>query len=158
MTKINIYGVYHNGKLIFKGGRREIAKEFGLRLSSTTTYCTGKVKIKGIYDVKLIGTEYRQIEYESRDQTKRVAKRPKVESVSYDYATNPFEFLVVHLKTYGNTIVSSDPSAYVNDLAKEGFNVKITPRVEHTLVKRLTTRGRKPKQKVNYLVEVVNAG
>lgn len=151
MVKVKIYGIYDGDNLVFSGSRSEIAKEFGLKLSSMSSYTTGRIRLNGKYDVNYLDEEYREIEYGPRNY-KKYEPKPETEP---NYKDNPLECLILHLKMYGNTLINFDPTKYTDDLKNAGFNVKITERQEHIERSKLTRRGRRRKPKMYYYVEAV---
>lgn len=127
-------------------------QEFNLDKSSINKYAKSQTKVRGTWIIKLIGEEYRQLEYNWRDIPKKEIK-PAEKSV--DYKSDPLKCLLWHMKVYGNTLVSFDPTQYMDDLKAAGYNCRIEVRPEYTEKKRTTTRGRKPKMKLNYFVEAI---
>ena len=153
MVKVKIYGVYDGNEMVFKGTRKEISREFGLNLNAMCSYTTGRCRLKGLYSVEEIGEEYRSIEHTGRNYHLQQGK--KAEEKQMDYRTDPLRCLEWHLKTYGNTLIPFDPTSYLEDLKSKGINARVTLKPETIERKRVTRRGRKPKQTYNYLVEVV---
>jgi hypothetical protein len=72
------------------------------------------------------------------------------------YETNPYETLKQHLKAYGNAYCPIDPVPFFPWLLDEGLDCKCHEYQEFT-TSNVSKRGRKPKPKYYYIVEVVNA-
>lgn len=91
-----------------------------------------------------------------RTNRREEVRKAKESDPSPTYETNPYECLKMHLKMYGNTVVSFDPVPYFPWLLDEGINCKCHE-YQDVDFKDVSRRGRKPKPKYHYLVEVVNA-
>jgi hypothetical protein len=151
MKEVAIYGVFDAGKQIFSGTRQEIADNFRVKKSSMNVYISGRCLLKGTYEVIRTGSEMRYVEYHP---VLRAFKRKKSDSEDeLDYKKKPYETLLWHMRVYGNTSTPFDPSVYLDDLSKEGFNCKITPVQEHIERSKITHRKQKPK--TYYYVEVI---
>ena len=147
--QVSIFGVFEDGEEIFRGGRREVAERFGIAMKSVYSYAYNDRLLYGRYRVKVVGKEDKSV------RRKKIIKVEKVKEPEKDYSNDRLNTLAWHLKTFGNTSVSFDPVKYLPDLYEMGFDCRVKETVDHTDVKRVTGRGRKPKVKYNYLVEVV---
>jgi len=154
MRKIKIFGVYDGDQLVFEGDKRKIAEKFKLKDSSMNTYASNKAKIRGIYELKMIREEESEIKYKKRIY-KNGRKKPEPEK-EYSLEKDPVECIVWLLKCYGNAYVTShDPREYLDEIKKAGFDCRVKEIPECVNKRLTTTRGRKPKQRCSYLVEVI---
>ena len=151
MREISIFTVYENGEEVFIGNREEVAEKFQISKRSVYSYAYNDRKLYGKYRIKTTGKQEaivkRKEHYRPRNQ-----KPPEPEK---DYSNDKFNTLVWHLKTFGNTSVSFDPVRYLPDLYDLGLDCRVKEIPSYVEEKRVTKRGRKPKVKYNYLVEVV---
>lgn len=153
--QISIYGVFDGDELIFKGTRKEISQKFDVKCVSMSSYTSQGVKLKGLYTVRKVGYEERELEYNLRNRTiKRVIEPTK----ELSYRDNPFECLVWHLRAYGNTSVSSfNPTQYVDDLKKLGIRVLIKEMPNEYVDDSLQTTRNRHRKGVHWYVEVADA-
>lgn len=113
VTRENIYELYDDGKLIFKGNRESCAKQIGCQPQSLIHKYTHKgEKMLGRFTLKLVGQEKKVYE---------LKRKNKVESVITKRQTT-LEYLIKHLSKYGNTILNTNPEKYLKQLKKEGYD------------------------------------
>lgn len=147
----NIYGLYDaDGKMVFKGNRNDIMTHYGIAKSSIYTYLRDKTKINGKYRVEVIGQDYFETNQDKEEEQTRKKEKPW----SLD---TPYAYLEHHLKYYGNTVCTFDPYPYLDDLKKVGLKCRVKEREEEPDDISTHKRGRKPKPKYYYILEVVNA-
>lgn len=146
--QVSVFGVFEDGEEIFRGGRREVAERFGIAMKSVYSYAYNDCLLYGKYRVKVVGKEDKSV------RRKKIVKVEKVKEPEKDYSNDKFNTLVWHLKTYGNTSVSFDPVKYLPALYDLGLDCRVKEIPSYAEEKRVTKRGRKPKVKYNYLVEV----
>lgn len=103
-----IYGIYKDGICIFKGSRLEIADHYGLKPYSLYDYVYPKKK-------KL----FRR--YVVRRLDKPIMEEPKPISEN----EQRFNYLLDHLRVYGNCASVFDPVPYFPDLFDKGFDCKV---------------------------------
>lgn len=144
----NIYGLYDNGVLVFKGNRNDIMKKYNLGKSSIYTYLRDGTRVNGKYNVKVIGKDYFETNPDAPSRKPKEKPKPWALETHYDY-------LEWHLKNYGNTICCFDPEPYIKDLKKAGLKCKIKQVYDSAPPIETNRRGRRPKPSYHYYVEVV---
>lgn len=147
--QVSVFGVFEGGNEIFRGGRAQVAERFGIAMKSVYSYAYNDRLLYGKYRVKVVGKEDKSV------RRKKIVKVEKVKEPEKDYSNDRLNTLVWHLKTYGNTSVSFDPVRYLPTLYDLGLDCRVKEIPSYVEEKRVTKRGRKPKVKYNYLVEVV---
>lgn len=114
--RVNIYELYDDGKLIFTGDRFKCAKVIGININKLTRYEThnGK-KILNRYTLKPIGKEQRLnlIDTKIIPNTKKIDKQNKNKTM---------EYLLKHLREYGNTVLNNNPERYLKALRENGLD------------------------------------
>ena len=145
----NVYGVYDEDKLVYEGTCDEIAEKYQVGQRSIYTYLHLQTKMLGRYDIKPMG-------YTKRKETHpELVETVKPKPVEVDLQKDHLAYLVHHLRLCGNTSCSSfDPRVYLDQLKDIGIECTVKEVPEVTLTTE-TKRGRKPKPKVHYYVEVV---
>ena len=139
------YGVYDDDVKIFEGSVQAIS--FYLERSLTAVY-------KAIEHRTLVnGCSIRYIDTRHKDGLELIDKPTKEEKPTDDR----YDMLWWHLYYKGNTSVSFDPEPYLEKLKENGIECKVTPKEDFVEKKKVTTRGRKPKKRYHYYVEVANA-
>lgn len=109
------YDVYDGDNVIFSGSAVEIKKRFGLyKEISIKNYCKNGIRLFRKYTIKQNGF----IEAKDEPVENRIT-RQQYEDMNY---------LLFHLRFYGNTTFNKDPSRYVEMLKNFNINVRI---IEH---------------------------
>lgn len=144
-----IYKVFDGDTEVFEGDALDVAEKFNIVQKSVYRYLHYDLKIGGRYS----------IEATDRKRTRGISpvkvKVEKPKSKEIDLLKDHLAFLKHHLKLYGNTVVSFDPVPYFPDLYEAGYNCTVKEIPEVTL-STVSKRGRKPKPKYHYYVEVAN--
>ena len=103
---ICIYECYENGKLIGKGTSDEIAELIGCNRSTVNAYAIAEKPVYDKYTFKKVDTVLVSIEYERKEKPKQ------------EYNDNTLDYLVRHLRKYGNTVMPNriKPDKYLEVL------------------------------------------
>ena len=146
---IKLFAVCRDGKEVFRGTMQEVCQKFGVSSSSVYDCSRNKKVTRTGYRIDHVG--YQKLTFSKEP------KEPKPIKKDASIENNPLEFLKWHLKVYGNTSVQFDPVPYLPDLSDLGLNCRVKEIPDYVETSRVTKRGRKPKQRYHYLVEVVHA-
>ena len=143
MRRRIVYDLYDlEGNFIMRENAIKLADYVGCEDSTIRDSASRNHVIGKKYVVKLTGKREDIIE----------AKKPEPEPT---YETNPYETLKQHLKVYGNAYCPFDPVPYFPWLLDEGLDCKCHEYQEFS-TKKISKKGRKPKPKYYYIVEVVH--
>lgn len=107
--------------------------------------------IRDCKEQRVVMRQYR-IRRTDRLEPAQEKKKPEPE---IDYSTNPYECMKWHLRVYGDTFVTFNPEPYFPRLKEEGFDCTYRAVRDYIDNPRPKKRGRKPKPKYFYVVEVV---
>ena len=102
---MNIYGVYDGDHLIYKGTRGDVCTHYDIAERSIYEYIKGHRKLHGKFVIK-------RLDGIRRDEPVKT----KSEAVKQD----KFDYLLFHLKFYGNTIACFDPRPFYDRLKEKG--------------------------------------
>lgn len=119
------YKLYKDGELVHEGVASEIHKFCGLNKSFIKKYAENNLVYKGKYTFKING---------------KIEHCPQFLGGSKIMSDE--EYLLFHLKKYGNTTFNKDPSPYVDYLKQNGLEIE--------------WKNSKIKKK-HFILEVVNA-
>ena len=137
-----IYELYDlEGNKLREGTAIQLSEYLDCEESSVRD-ASNKPRFMGMYVVKRTG----------RREPLPKKKEPEPEPT---YETNPYETLKQHLKVYGNAYCPFDPVPYFPWLLDEGLDCKCHEYQEFS-TKKISKKGRKPKPKYYYIVEVVH--
>lgn len=140
MRRRLVYELYSlDGEKVFEGNATKCADFVGCEESSIRDN-------KGV-----IFKKYRCCKTDRLEEICTI-KEPEPEPT---YETNPYETLKQHLKVYGNAYCPFDPVPYFPWLLDEGLDCKCHEYQEFS-TKKISKKGRKPKPKYYYIVEVVH--
>lgn len=128
MIVVNTYALYENGSLVFEGSSREIEEHYNTTCHALQNYVDKGHKFLKKYDVKYTGTK----------KIPKYAPKPKTD--------NKLNYLLEHLKRYGNTVLSRKPDEYLIKLKEHGFNCK---------ARKVTDVEVKKRKKSYYIIEVI---
>lgn len=124
MNHKRLYGLYENGKEVFRGSTEEIKDKFGDFHTTLGWYETAGCRLFKKYHVKVLGI------YEEKkvEKPKPAIQKPDV-----------YEYLVYHLMRYGNTVLnaSHDVEKYVRKLKKNGIECKFYKAMDRDPAKRV---------------------
>ena len=147
---LNVYGLYDNGELIFKGNRMQVEKQFNVNRNCIFSYLRKGLKINGKYDIKKVGQDYFDVECK-RKKKERQRKRSEAWSLEDRY-----DYLEWHLKYCGNTICQFDPYPYLERLEEAGLKTNVKQILDENPPIETNKRGRRPKPKYHYYLEVAH--
>ena len=106
--KVKIYGIFKDGECIFKGNRLEVADHFGLKPYTIYEYVyPKKKKLFRRYVVRRLDPE---------------VKEPPKPLSENEIRLN---YLLDHLRVYGNCASVFDPVPYFPELYDKGFDCKV---------------------------------
>ena len=149
---INLYGVYKDGKEVFRGTIYPTCKFLGRCDNTVYRYVKSGELIDG-YRIKMIG----KTDKTYTGMGKKTVERPKPPK-PIDMSKDHYEYLRWHLTVYGSTsCYQFDPVPYLPQLYEAGIDCRVKEIVEYPENSRVTKRGRRKKPKVHYFVEAVNA-
>lgn len=110
MNKPIIYGVFLEDRLVFKGTRFEICDEYDITRKSFYAYKRDR-KLHNLYRIKAIGRD-------SKVEPIAVGKPKSEREIKIEY-------LLEHLRIYGNVMSVFDPVPYFPDLYDLGFDCRV---------------------------------
>ena len=120
MSKINIYGVFHDGKKVFEGSIEEVAKKYDIKTTRIPNLTNRGTKLFGVYDIVILQRVAKSVYLEG--------KKPKiVEPSKHDKDMN---HLLTFLKMHGNVASDFNPTPYLDELKELGFDCKVRKIVE----------------------------
>lgn len=119
VREMKIYEVYdvNDNKTVFTGIAKEIAKEFDVPTSALYHY-KDKCKMHKKYKIRVVG------DYVAPRETKKVIKKTKYEKT--------LDYILRHLKWYGNVYLNENPKKYLGELKELGYKIKVDK--YHTVV------------------------
>lgn len=104
-----LYEVYDGETKVFEGDREAVLNKFELNpKGSLSSFINRGILLKKKY--KVVKTD-RNLDYISNQEVISESK---------------LDYLVEHLSRYGNTVMLQDPTPYLKDLKKLGFDVNVT--------------------------------
>ena len=108
---MNIYGLYEDGELVFKGKAKDIGRKCYITKDSVYDYLRKNKKLLGKYEVRII-------------ETNTESKKPNL--TNFDKEINE---IIRRLKLYGNTVLpqikNSELETYIKALKKNGYDVDV---------------------------------
>ena len=119
MKKLQIYGLYENDELVFKGTAREILDKYDIRQDNLWVYVGRGIKLFGKYRINKLDDE--QITPPKKEHKKRLTKYEK-----------DLDYLIRHLREYGNTLLNYKPNKYIEDLKAVGLDCTYRKAYERT--------------------------
>ena len=124
MQRINKYKILDGDKVIFDGSSIEIAEKFGIKPKDLGTYADNHTKLLGKYYVVRNGKVM-------AERTKKIVQTSKHK--------DNLEYLIKHLRKYGNTCFSGKIEDYIEELKEVGLE----PRIRQVVSRNMS--GRKEK-------------
>ena len=135
------YCVIENGEIVFKGNRNEVAEKVGISVPSIYEY---------LRTDKIIHDRYYLIHEGENNPVKM--KKKKVEPTKRE---QNLEYLLTHLRIYGNVSSTFDPVPYLPDLYELGLNCSVQEVVGNMVKSEIAQKSTKHKRKdVFYITEV----
>lgn len=138
-----LYEIYDpDEELVFVGNVKEVCEQFNIQLCSLYAYYSRNSKIGGIYTVKRI-----EVEKPKKD----IPRKPTKREITLDY-------IIRHLKEYGNVYMNHEPSQYLEELEELGYKCRINEYkvLDDTEIiiseESKLTRKRKRKYKTDYVL------
>lgn len=113
---IAVYECYEkNDKLLIKGTSEEVAELIGCNRSTVNAYAFTDKPVFEKYFIKKVDTVLVNVEYK---------QRRKVEKKAETFNDNTLDYLVRHLKRYGNTVLPTrtNPNKYLEALRSMGLD------------------------------------
>lgn len=121
MQRINKYKILDGDQVIFDGSSIEIAEKFGIKPKDLGTYADNHTKLLSKYYVVRNG--------------KVMAERPKKIVQSSKHQDN-LEYLIKHLRKYGNTCFNGKIDDYIEELKEVGLEPRIRQVVSRNMAGR----------------------
>ena len=149
--QVKVFSIFKDGEYLGEGTRAELSLWFNRRVGEISKAVKKGQDVDG-YQIVPNGS-IPKYALEKDNKSKPVYKAPKEKET--DLQKDHLEFLKWHLNFYGNTSVQFDPVPYIPDLYDAGINCRVKEIYDDPENHRVTKRGRKPKPKVHYYVEVV---
>jgi transposase len=110
MQRINKYKILDGDTVIFDGSSIEIAEKFGIKPKDLGTYAVNHTKLQGKYYVVRNGKVM-------AERTKKIVQTSKHK--------DNLEYLIKHLRKYGNTCFNGKIDDYIEELKEVGLEPKI---------------------------------
>lgn len=110
MPRKFIYAVYDGDIEVFRGTSQQVTEKFDLCGTSPNEYFRRNMLIQRKYRVVVLGNAPHK---ERKEKARSLTKHEK-----------ELEYLVTHLRTYGNTIFPTEPKKYIKELNDLGINVR----------------------------------
>lgn len=147
-----LYSISENGEYLGKGTVSELQLWLGVPISDIRKAVKEGRDVNG-YEIKFLGRADKSILRRERVVDDTPKRKPQEKEK--DIESNLFDFLAYHLKLYGNTSCVKDPVPYLPALYDIGLDCRVKEVMdEEKPVK--GGRGRPPKPKMHYYVEVVH--
>lgn len=142
MSKINIYGIFLEGRKVFEGSLEEVMKEFNVKASTIPNLTNRKARLFGKYDVVILQKVKKSLYLEG--------KKPKI--IEPTKEEKDMELLLTFLKMHGNVASDFNPEIYLPKLEELGFNCRVRRIVDK---KKDKVSGKHRGEDVWYVTEVV---
>ena len=146
--QLAVYGLFDdNDAMVFKGNVKEVTKHLNITASYLYEHLRTEKMLKGKYKVKRVGESFYEVE------RKPYKKHEKKEKQKDDFSLEkPIDYLLWHLRIYGNTSTSYNPVPYLPELLDEGLNCRVK---EIFYAPERKVKGRRRKPEKYYYIEVV---
>lgn len=142
MSKINIYGIFLDGKKVFEGSIEEVAEKYDIKTTRIPNLTNRGSKLFGKYDVVILQKVAKSLYLEG--------KKPKI--VEPTKEEKDMNHLLMFLKMHGNVASDFDPDPYLPKLKELGFNCRVRRIVDR---KKDKVSGRHRGEDVWYVTEKI---
>lgn len=139
MKKRHLYGLFLDDKEVFRGSAEDIKDKFGDIQTGIGWYAKYKYKLYKKYDVKYLGK----------------CEISETKSKNMDKPRDTYEYLVEHLKIYGNTSLNNDKDVktYVRRLRRNGIKCSYRKAIVREPAKRFRNPAKRNEQEYFWVIE-----